>query len=65
MEAALFKWVIDRKKNKFDVNYKDLRNKAKELCNDSNFSASSGWVRNFRKRHNVTRRVPTHISKSY
>ena len=43
------------------MNYKNLRNRAKKLCNDSNFSASSGWVLNFRKRHNVTKRVPTHI----
>ena len=60
METELMKWFLERRKAKLVVNLSDTKVKAKDLNNDPAFIASSGWFRNFRRRYNISKRIPTH-----
>jgi len=61
MEEDLMKWFLEKRKNKHAVTLKDITRQAKLLNNDSDFTASAGWFSNFRRRHNISKRIPTHV----
>ena len=61
MEKQLYSWFLERRKNKLCVTREDFTKKAKEIVSDSNFVASPGWFKRFRRRNHISIRIPTHI----
>ena len=59
MEKLLMQWFLDRRRSRLAINYYDIKKKAKELNCDPNFTASTGWFRNFRRRYKISKRIPT------
>lgn len=60
MEQALYKWYLEQCNQNIDVTTKMLRNQAKFFYNkfqESNYSfaASTGWIKNFKKRFGIDR----------
>jgi hypothetical protein len=61
MEESLMKWFLEKRKEKMAVNFADFKKKALELNKHPNFTASFGWFANFRRRHRITKRIPSHV----
>lgn len=60
MEQALYKWYLDKSSQNIDITTVMLRNQAQVFYNEfqeSNytFSASTGWIKNFKKRFGIDR----------
>ena len=60
MEKNLMKWFIINRKNKLQLTFNDICNKAKEF-GPENFKASSGWFANFKKLQKLSLRATTKI----
>ena len=58
-ENLLFNWFREQRKNGIAISNKMLKTKAKELKPESRFKASNGWLRLFKKRHNIVMRAVT------
>ena len=61
MEEELMKWFQERRKDKFAINFSDIKKGAKELNSNPKFTASFGWFIRFQKRHKITKRISSHI----
>jgi len=53
MEEELHGWIQERKRLSINVTRKDIRRRARELCSDPHFGASSGWYTNFVARYRL------------
>ena len=53
LETNLINWINKSINNNFFPNSSDIRKKALEFSNDSNFQASKGWFEKFKKKYNI------------
>ena len=58
-EGELYAWIQDKKSQGIQVTVKSIREKAKELSKDDQFSASSCWCKNFMRRHGLLKTTET------
>ena len=58
-EGELYAWIKDKESQNIQLTAKSIREKAKELSKDDQFSASSCWCKNFMRRHGLLKPTET------
>lgn len=59
LEEILKSWICEQRERRLRISRKMIQLKAKEICADTNFSASDGWLQRFLVRNNFSMRKRT------
>lgn len=53
METVLYKWFLKQRQKNFHVSGEMIRQKARSVSTNSNFTASDGWLQRFKTRYGI------------